>query len=72
MWNTLGSPTPEIRHTGAQAVAKIAGAEIPAKQWPDLVTGLQSNVANAARPRACAKRRSRRWGTSARRSTRIT
>ena len=41
VWNTLGSPTPEIRHTGAQAVAKIAGAEIPAKQWPDLVTGLQ-------------------------------
>ena len=50
VWNTLGSPTPEIRHTGAQAVAKIAGAEIPAKQWPDLVTGLQSNVANAGAP----------------------
>ena len=70
----VGTPlgaTPEIRHTGAQAVAKIAGAEIP-PQWPDLVTGLQSNVANAGAPPACAKRRSRRWGTSARRSTRIT
>jgi importin subunit beta-1 len=50
VWNTLGSNTPEIRHTGAQAVAKIAGAEIPAKQWPDLVTGLQSNVANTGAP----------------------
>ena len=50
VWATLGSPIKEIRHTGAQAVAKIAGAEIPSKQWPDLVSGLQANVANTAAP----------------------
>jgi importin subunit beta-1 len=50
VWNTLGSNISEIRHTGAQAVSKIAAAEIPAKQWPDLVVGLQNNVADANAP----------------------
>jgi importin subunit beta-1 len=40
----------EIRHTCAQVIAKIAGAEIPKKQWPDLVQNLQSNVATGATP----------------------
>jgi len=51
VWGVLGSELKEIRHTGAQAVSKIAGAEIPHKQWPDLVSGLQANVADTnARP----------------------
>jgi importin subunit beta-1 len=51
VWGALGSELKEIRHTGAQAVSKIAGAEIPHKQWPDLVSGLQANVADTnARP----------------------
>ena len=50
VWQTLGSPVSEIRHTCAQVIAKIAGAEIPQKQWPDLVQNLQANVANAAGP----------------------
>ena len=40
----------EIRHTSAQVIAKIAGAEIPKKQWPDLVQNLQNNVASGATP----------------------
>lgn len=40
----------EIRHTSAQVIAKIAGAEIPKKQWPDLVQNLQNNVAGGVAP----------------------
>ena len=40
----------EIRHTSAQVIAKIAGAELPKKQWPDLVQNLQANVASGAAP----------------------
>ena len=49
-WTTLGSPVAGIAHTCAQVVAKIAGAEIPHKQWPDLVVNLQANVSNAQAP----------------------
>lgn len=40
----------EIRHTCAQVIAKIAGAELPKKQWPDLVQNLQNNVATGGTP----------------------
>ena len=50
VWNTLSSSDPTVRHTSAQVVAKIAGAEIPAKQWPDLVQNLQNNVSNGTAP----------------------
>ena len=45
VWNQLGSPVQEIRHTCAQVIAKIAGAEMPKALWPSLVTDLQNNMA---------------------------
>jgi len=50
VWAMLGSSVSEIRHTCAQVIAKIAGAEVPKKLWPDLVQNLQSNVATGTVP----------------------
>ena len=47
IFQTLSSPVQEIRHTAAQVVAKFAAAEIPAKQWPELIPQLQLNVSGA-------------------------
>ena len=47
IFQTLSSPVQGIRHTAAQVVAKFAAAEIPAKQWPELIPQLQLNVSGA-------------------------
>ena len=44
IFQALSSPVQEIRHTAAQVVAKFAAAEIPAKQWPELIPQLQLSV----------------------------
>ncbi|CAI0544592.1 unnamed protein product [Linum tenue] len=41
---TLSSPVPDARSTAAQVVAKVAGIELPQKQWPELIGSLLSNV----------------------------
>jgi importin subunit beta-1 len=48
IWQTLGDEASEIRHVAAQVVAKIAGAEIPHKQWPDLIANLQTGASGAS------------------------
>ena len=44
IFQALSSPVQEIRHTAAQVVAKFAAAEIPAKQWTELIPQLQLSV----------------------------
>lgn len=39
---TLRSLTHEAWHTSAQVIAKIAGIEVPRKEWPDLIGSLLS------------------------------
>ncbi|XP_042387112.1 importin subunit beta-1-like [Zingiber officinale] len=41
---TLSSPVPDARSTASQVIAKIAGIELPQKQWPELITSLLSNI----------------------------
>ncbi|XP_008806235.2 importin subunit beta-1-like [Phoenix dactylifera] len=41
---TLSSPVPDARSTASQVIAKIAGIELPQKQWPELIGSLLSNV----------------------------
>jgi importin subunit beta-1 len=41
---TLSSPVPDARSTASQVIAKIAGIELPQKQWPELVGSLLSNI----------------------------
>ena len=45
-WTCLGDEQAAIRHVAAQVVAKIAGAEVPVKEWPDLIPALQRGVAS--------------------------
>jgi len=47
IWECLGDGEGAIRHVSAQVVAKIAGAEVPVKQWPDLISSLQSGAQGA-------------------------
>ncbi|PIA34774.1 hypothetical protein AQUCO_03700206v1 [Aquilegia coerulea] len=39
---TLSSPLPDPRSTASQVIAKIAGIELPHKQWPQLIGSLLS------------------------------
>ncbi|MBA0616059.1 hypothetical protein Godav_016143 [Gossypium davidsonii] len=41
---TLSSPVSDARSTASQVIAKVAGIELPHKQWPELVGSLLSNV----------------------------
>ncbi|OAY66954.1 Importin subunit beta-1 [Ananas comosus] len=41
---TLSSPAPDARSTASQVIAKIAGIELPQKQWPELIGTLLSNI----------------------------
>lgn len=41
---TLSSPVHDARSTASQVIAKIAGIEMPHKQWPELVGSLLSNI----------------------------
>ncbi|XP_047968974.1 importin subunit beta-1-like [Salvia hispanica] len=41
---TLSSNSPEARSTASQVIAKVAGIELPQKQWPELIGSLLSNV----------------------------
>ncbi|KAJ6838534.1 importin subunit beta-1-like [Iris pallida] len=41
---TLSSPVPDARSTASQVIAKIAGIEVPHKQWPELISALLSSI----------------------------
>ncbi|KAI9096802.1 hypothetical protein K1719_025981 [Acacia pycnantha] len=41
---TLSSPAVDARSTASQVIAKVAGIELPQKQWPELVGSLLSNI----------------------------
>ncbi|GAB2255647.1 hypothetical protein Droror1_Dr00009425 [Drosera rotundifolia] len=41
---TLSSPTHDARSTASQVIAKVAGIELPQKQWPELIVSLLSNI----------------------------
>ncbi|XP_024969666.1 importin subunit beta-1-like isoform X1 [Cynara cardunculus var. scolymus] len=41
---TLASPIQEARSTASQVIAKVAGIELPQKQWPELIGSLLSNI----------------------------
>lgn len=41
---TLTSPVSDARSTASQVIAKIAGIELPQKQWPELIGSLLSNI----------------------------
>ncbi|WJX48159.1 Importin subunit beta-1 [Trifolium repens] len=41
---TLTSPSPDARSTASQVIAKVAGIELPHKQWPELIVSLLSNI----------------------------
>ncbi|XP_031248752.1 importin subunit beta-1-like [Pistacia vera] len=41
---TLSSPAHDARSTVSQVIAKVAGIELPHKQWPELVGALLSNI----------------------------
>ncbi|XP_010912456.1 importin subunit beta-1 [Elaeis guineensis] len=41
---TLSSPVNDARSTASQVIAKIAGIELPQKQWPELIGSLLSNI----------------------------
>ncbi|KAL5551558.1 hypothetical protein UlMin_001734 [Ulmus minor] len=40
---TLSSPALDARSTASQVIAKLAGIELPHKQWPELIEALLSN-----------------------------
>ncbi|KAF5734345.1 importin subunit beta-1-like [Tripterygium wilfordii] len=42
--NTLSSPAHDARSTASQVIAKLAGIELPHKQWPELVGTLLSSI----------------------------
>ncbi|XP_020577701.1 importin subunit beta-1 [Phalaenopsis equestris] len=44
MLQTLSSPVSDARSTASQVIAKIAGIELPQKQWPELIGILLSNI----------------------------
>ncbi|PKI32120.1 importin subunit beta-1 [Punica granatum] len=41
---TLSSPSGDARSTASQVIAKVAGIELPQKQWPELIGTLLSNI----------------------------
>ncbi|ONI25671.1 hypothetical protein PRUPE_2G313900 [Prunus persica] len=41
---TLSSPVSDARSTTSQVIAKVAGIELPQKQWPELIGSLLSNI----------------------------
>ncbi|KAK1399423.1 Importin N-terminal domain-containing protein [Heracleum sosnowskyi] len=41
---TLSSPVPDARSTASQVIAKVAGIELPQKQWPELIVSLLGNI----------------------------
>ncbi|KAL2556263.1 Importin subunit beta-1 [Forsythia ovata] len=41
---TLSSPVPDARSTASQVIAKVAGIELPKKQWPELIGSLLTNI----------------------------
>ncbi|XAR71612.1 hypothetical protein NMG60_11017972 [Bertholletia excelsa] len=41
---TLSSPVHDARSTASQVIAKVAGIELPHKQWPELIGTLLSNI----------------------------
>ncbi|KAK6135323.1 hypothetical protein DH2020_030911 [Rehmannia glutinosa] len=41
---TLSSTVTDARSTASQVIAKVAGIELPQKQWPELIGSLLSNV----------------------------
>ncbi|KAK6117740.1 hypothetical protein DH2020_048529 [Rehmannia glutinosa] len=41
---TLSSTASDARSTASQVIAKVAGIELPQKQWPELIGSLLSNV----------------------------
>ncbi|CAL5344172.1 unnamed protein product [Camellia sinensis] len=41
---TLSSPVSDAHSTASQVIAKVAGIELPQKQWPELIGSLLSNV----------------------------
>ncbi|CAI9264016.1 unnamed protein product [Lactuca saligna] len=45
---TLTSPVHEARSTASQVIAKVAGIELPQKQWPELIGSLLSNIHQVA------------------------
>ncbi|CAA0813032.1 Importin subunit beta-1 [Striga hermonthica] len=45
---TLSSGVAEARSTASQVIAKVAGIELPHKQWPELIASLLSNVHQVA------------------------
>lgn len=42
--STLTSTVADARSTASQVIAKVAGIELPQKQWPELIVSLLSNV----------------------------
>ncbi|KAL2540277.1 Importin subunit beta-1 [Abeliophyllum distichum] len=40
----LSSPVPDARSTASQVIAKVAGIELPKKQWPELIGSLLTNI----------------------------
>ncbi|RRT85276.1 hypothetical protein B296_00003858 [Ensete ventricosum] len=44
LMQTLPSPVTDARSTASQVIAKIAGIELPQKQWPELIGSLLSNI----------------------------
>lgn len=41
---SLSSPVHDARSTASQVVAKVAGIELPQKQWPELIGSLLGNI----------------------------
>ncbi|XP_076956881.1 importin subunit beta-1-like [Bidens hawaiensis] len=41
---TLSSPVYDARSTASQVIAKVAGIELPQKQWPELIGSLLSSI----------------------------
>ncbi|KAK4384831.1 Importin subunit beta-1 [Sesamum angolense] len=41
---TLSSTVADARSTASQVIAKVAGIELPQKQWPELIGSLLSNI----------------------------
>ncbi|CAO2821335.1 unnamed protein product [Amaranthus hypochondriacus] len=41
---SLASPVHDARSTASQVIAKVAGIELPQKQWPELIGSLLSNI----------------------------
>ncbi|EYU19659.1 hypothetical protein ABFS82_06G099600 [Erythranthe guttata] len=41
---TLSSTASDARSTASQVIAKVAGIELPQKQWPELILSLLSNI----------------------------